>query len=164
MQDKLRSDIERQHAPQRLIDETIEKLHTPKKKNTTLYGIAGALAAAVLFVCIQLLPAGDQMRYNEVNVPVLRDMTLMNEYEVERVNLGEGTLVIKSSETTSVAPEELLSGEISVIEDCEVYLGRSSDEIYYMAAFSLGEIQYYFQARDCEKKEFEEFIEKFIKN
>ena len=31
MQNKLRYDIERQHAPKRLIDETIEKLHKPQK-------------------------------------------------------------------------------------------------------------------------------------
>ena len=99
MQNKLRYDIERQHAPKRLIDETIEKLHKPqKKKNTVIYTLpAVVLVAAVLFVCINLTMAQEQMRYQEVELLVLRDAVMEESIDTQRLELGEGTLLIKSS-------------------------------------------------------------------
>lgn len=164
MQDKLRNDINRQHAPERLVNETIEKLHAPqKKKNTVVYALPTViLVAAVLFVCINLSLAKDQMRYNEVSFLVLRDIASEESVEVEYVSLGEGSMVIKKSENGSVAPEELLNGKKTTIDEKDVYLGSDKEGSYYMAAFCIDDIHYFFYARDCEKQEFEKYLKNFL--
>ena len=165
MQNKLREDINRQHAPERLINETIEKLHKPqKKKNTVIYALpAATLVAAALFICINLALAGEQMRYQEVELVVLRDMAMEDDIETKRVELGEGTLLIKSSKECDVAPEELLCVERCEIGAYNVCLGTDKEESYYLAAFTKGDTNYFLYARDCEKDEFEEYLKKILK-
>lgn len=165
MQDKLREDINRQHASDRLINETIEKLHRPqKKKNTVIYALpAAVLVAAVLFVCINLSLAQEQMRYSEIEFLVLREMAVEETAETQRIELGEGTLVIKSSKEASLAPEELLAVEKTKVGEYNVCLGMDSEKNCYMAAFTMADTHYFFYARDCEKSEFEKYLKKFLK-
>lgn len=166
MQNKLRDDINRQHAPERLINETIEKLHRPqKKKKTVIYALpAAVLVAAVMFVCINLSLAQEQMRYSEIEFLVLREMDVEETVETQRIELGEGTLLIKSSQEKNVAPEELLTVEKTKIGEYSVCLGTDSENNYYMAAFTMADTYYFFYARDCEKSEFEKYLKNFLKN
>lgn len=165
MQNKLRDDINRQHAPDRLINETIEKLHRPqKKKNTVIYALpAAVLVAAVLLVCINLSLAREQMRYSEVEFLVLREVAVEETAETQRIELGEGTLIIKSSKEESLAPEELLTVEKTKIGEYNVCLGTDSEKNYYMAAFTMADTHYFFYARDCEKSQFEKYLKNFLK-
>lgn len=165
MQDKLRDAINRQHAPERLINETIEKIHRPQKeKHSMMYALpAAVLVAAVLFVCINLTQAQEQMRYSEVEFLVLRENSMEEGIETQRINLGEGTLLIKSSKEYSVAPEELLTVEETKIGKYNICLGTGKEENYYMAAFTMADTNYFFYARDCEKDEFEKYLKNFLK-
>lgn len=163
MQDKLRADIDSQHAPEWLVNATIEKLHTSRKKKTIVYALPTAvLVAAALFVCVSIPFFQTQMRYNQIEFMVMREMAMEEEVEVEHLTLGEGTLTIKSSDTSQVAPEELLQGKTTKVKGIEVYLGCDSEETYYMAAFSKDGVNYYLQARECEKGEFEKYLKNFF--
>lgn len=166
MQNKLRDDINRQHAPERLISETIEKLHMPqKKKHTVIYALpAAALVAAALFICINLTMAREQMRYQEVELLVLRDVVMEENIDTQRLELGGGTLLIKSSKECEVAPEELLAVEKTKIGEYNICLGTDKEESYYLAAFTKADTNYFFYARDCEKDEFEKYLKKFLNN
>ena len=163
MIDKFRADVEKQHASRELIDATIQKLRQPEKKRCSLvYMIPVAvIAAALILVFIHLGEDKDVFFYNRMDSFVLRDMTVTDEVKVEHVNVGEGTVMIKSAET-NVAPESLFEGSKSEIESCDVYLGSDEQETFFAAAFTKDGRNYFFYARGCAKKDFEKYMKEFL--
>lgn len=165
MLERFRSDIESQHAPQRLVEETIEKLHKVKKtRNAAVYVLPGAvIMAAALFFGIFLNVPGGRMNYTEVEYQIFRTNADEEDISTQRIELSEGTILIKSSAVCEVAPEELRVAEKTLIGEYNVCLGINPEGTCYMAAFTKEDIHYFLYGKDCKKSEFEDYLKKILK-
>lgn len=163
MIDKFRADMDKQHASRELINATIQRLRQPEKKKSPLVYMmpVAVVAVAIILVFIYMGAEKDVFRYNQMDSFVLRDMTVINEAKVEHVDVGEGTVMVKSAET-KVAPESLLEGSKSEIENYDVYLGSDERETFFAAAFTKDGKYYFFYARGCAKKDFENYLKDFL--
>lgn len=159
MLNEFKADIKKQHASPELVDLTMGKIRTEQKKNKTIvYGLPMTIvAAAVLLVCVFIGGTDRDIYYNEMDAGVLRDVYVSEDVTVEYITVGDGTVMIKSS-TQNIAPDSLLTGQLSVVEKKEVYLGYNEAQNSYTAAFSIGDKNYYLYALGVEKDEFEKFL------
>lgn len=77
--------------------------------------------------------------------------------------VGGSPVEVELSDTEELAPEELMS-EASRVEKREVYLGQNLKESRFFAAFDMENVHVYLIASHMEKEDFEEMLEKILKN
>ena len=70
--------------------------------------------------------------------------------------------MVKTSKTTDVAPEELLSGEATEWNGLTVYAGENEAHDKRMAALQQGDVRYFVMSYGMSEKEFEIFLKKFF--
>lgn len=77
--------------------------------------------------------------------------------------VGGSPVEVELSATEELAPEELMA-EASRVEKREVYLGQNLKESRFFAAFDMEDVHVYMTASHMEKEDFEEMLEKILKN
>lgn len=164
MVEKFKEEINRQHAPQKLVDDTLRKIHTQKKKKWKPVYMApvGLAVAAALLLVVNVTTDVTEMNYNIMEEEMIRDIILEENITIEYQEAGEGTIMIRSSAVETVAPESLLAGEVTDINGYSVYLGKNETDHSYSAAFVKEKEYYYLYTKNASQKEFESFLKKFL--
>lgn len=165
MIDKFREQVNGQHAPEELINSTIEKLHKPRKAKAFVAGViaTGAIVLAVLTMLFIILRPNNVMNYNSISEVSMKDLPQNEQIISEYKSVGGLKVMIRSSQTEEVAPESLISGEKTDIKGYEVFLGINNVNNTYLAAFNKDDINYFIFARGGDKEEFEAYLKEFLK-
>lgn len=77
-------------------------------------------------------------------------------------NADGNQVMVKVSGTKEVAPEELLSGEVSRWHNMTVYAGEDETGGQRLAAVTQGNIHYFVMSYNMTEKEFEKFLKNFF--
>lgn len=160
MIEKFKEQVDGQHAPEDLINSTIEKLHKPRRSKAPAIGML-SVCAIVVTAFIMVFVIGHPkniMNYNSISDASMKDMPQSGQITSEYQSVGEFTVLIRTSETQEVAPESLISGKKTDIKGYEVYLGINEISNSYLAAFTKDDMNYCIFARDGDKEEFEAYL------
>lgn len=77
-------------------------------------------------------------------------------------NVDSSQVMVKTSKTSEVAPQELLSGEPSEWQELTVYAGESESGDKRLAALRQGDVNYFVMSYGMSEKEFETFLKNFF--
>ena len=179
MMKEYRNDMNENHAPEALIQQTLgrireEELHNQnmvipfekkkKKKGGWIAGIA-SIAAAFVLVCgiaaVQFVTPSYE--YTELSSGMIRDyidLTGTTNVKTEYREYEDGQIMIKVSDGEIFAPKELLDGNKEKIEHIDVHLGCYND--VYFAAFSIEGKNFLIRSEDVSQKDFEKFLKEFL--
>lgn len=109
------------------------------------------------------LPKDVTLRKADISVTYAEDGTTIIEDEgTFYYNVDSNQVMVKTSKTTEVAPQELLSGEASEWQKLTVYAGENESGDKRLAALRQGDVNYFVMSYGMSEKEFETFLKNFF--